>query len=127
MSLAEFGEISDQQLAKGNPVPALGGLKSGKAYLKPAEGDKVAEGSETEENVEELTDVDKPAKERQKVSPVDCTAPGKAKQQLYHVINVLGPVPEVDVMYMAKRPQGLLNVGTPSARMAVLRSCALGI
>jgi hypothetical protein len=37
--------------------------------------------------------------------------------------NVLGPVPGVDVM--AKRPQGLLNVGTLSARMAVLRSCAL--
>jgi hypothetical protein len=30
--------------------------------------------------------------------------------------NVLDPVPEVDVM--AKRPQGLLNVGTLSARMA---------
>jgi hypothetical protein len=40
-------------------------------------------------------------------------------------LNVLGPVPEVDVM--AKRPQGLLNVGTLSARMAVLRSCALDI
>jgi hypothetical protein len=39
--------------------------------------------------------------------------------------NALGPVPEVDVM--AKRPQGLLNVGTLSARMAVLRSCALDI
>jgi hypothetical protein len=39
--------------------------------------------------------------------------------------NVLGPVPEVDVM--AKRPQGLLNLGTLSARMAVLRSCALDI
>jgi hypothetical protein len=39
--------------------------------------------------------------------------------------NVLGPVPGVDVM--AKRPQGLLNVGTLSARMAVLRSCALDI
>jgi len=39
---------------------------------------------------------------------------------------VLGPVPGVDVMHMAKRPQGLLNVGTLSARMAVLRSCALG-
>jgi hypothetical protein len=38
---------------------------------------------------------------------------------------VSGPVPEVDVM--AKRPQGLLNVGTLSARMAVLRSCALVI
>jgi hypothetical protein len=38
---------------------------------------------------------------------------------------VLGTAPEVDVM--AKRPQGLLNVGTLSARMAVLRSCALGI
>jgi hypothetical protein len=38
---------------------------------------------------------------------------------------VLGPVPEVDVM--AKRPQGLLNVGALSARMAVLRSCALDI
>jgi hypothetical protein len=37
--------------------------------------------------------------------------------------NVLGPVPEVDVM--AKRPQGLLNVGALSARMVVLRSCAL--
>jgi hypothetical protein len=32
---------------------------------------------------------------------------------------------EVDVM--AKRAQGLLNVGFLSARMAVLRSCALGI
>jgi hypothetical protein len=39
--------------------------------------------------------------------------------------NVLGPVPGVGVM--AKRPQGLLNVGTLSARMAVLRSCALDI
>jgi hypothetical protein len=39
--------------------------------------------------------------------------------------DVLGPVPEVDGM--AKGPQGLLNVGTLSARMAVLRSCALGI
>jgi hypothetical protein len=39
--------------------------------------------------------------------------------------NVLGPVPEVGVM--AKRPQWLLNVGTLSARMAVLRSCALDI
>jgi hypothetical protein len=39
--------------------------------------------------------------------------------------DVLVPVPEVDVM--AKRPQGLLNVGTLSARMAVLRSCALDI
>jgi hypothetical protein len=39
--------------------------------------------------------------------------------------NVLGPVPGVDVM--AKRPQGFLNVGTLSARMAVLRSCALDI
>jgi hypothetical protein len=35
--LAEFGEIADQQLAKGNPVLALGGLKSGKSYLKPPE------------------------------------------------------------------------------------------
>ena len=41
------------------------------------------------------------------------------------ILYVLGPVPEVDVM--AKRPQGLLNVGTLSARMAVLRSCALDI
>jgi hypothetical protein len=39
--------------------------------------------------------------------------------------DVLGPVPEVGVV--AKRPQGLLNVGTLSARMAVLRSCALDI
>jgi hypothetical protein len=39
--------------------------------------------------------------------------------------NVLGPVPGVNVM--AKRPQGLLNVGALSARMAVLRSCALDI
>ena len=43
--------------------------------------------------------------------------------------NVLGPVPGVDVM--AKRPQGLLNVGTLSARMrrccvpALLTSSAL--
>jgi hypothetical protein len=35
---------------------------------------------------------------------------------------VLGPAPGVDVM--AKRPPGLLNAGTLSARMAVLRSCA---
>ena len=41
------------------------------------------------------------------------------------LVNVLGPVPGVDVM--AKRSQGLLNVGTLSARMAVLRSCALDI
>jgi hypothetical protein len=41
------------------------------------------------------------------------------------ILDVLGPVPVVDVV--AKRPQGLLNVGTLSARMAVLRSCALGI
>jgi hypothetical protein len=40
-------------------------------------------------------------------------------------IYVLGPVPGVDAM--AKRPQGLLNVGALSARMAVLHSCALGI
>jgi hypothetical protein len=33
--------------------------------------------------------VEKPAKERQKLSPVDCTALGKAKQQLYHMINML--------------------------------------
>jgi hypothetical protein len=39
--------------------------------------------------------------------------------------DVLGPVPGVDVM--ARRSQGLLNVGTLSARMAVLRSCALDI
>jgi hypothetical protein len=83
MSLAEFGEIADQQLAKGNPVPALGGLlKSGKAHLEPAEVDETAEGPGPKEDVEELTDVDKPAKERQTVSPVDCTALGKAKQQL---------------------------------------------
>jgi hypothetical protein len=43
----------------------------------------------------------------------------------HNLLNVLGPVPEVDVM--AKRPQGLLNVGTLSVRMAVLRSCALDI
>jgi hypothetical protein len=42
-----------------------------------------------------------------------------------NILDVLGPVPEVGVM--AKRPQGLLNVGTLSARMAVLRSCALDI
>jgi hypothetical protein len=43
-------------------------------------------------------------------------------------VHVLGPVPGVDVMaVMAKRPQGLLNVGALSARMAVLRSCALDI
>jgi hypothetical protein len=87
--LAEFGEIADQQLAKGKTVSSLGGPKSGKAYLKPAEDDEAPEGSEPEENVEELADVDKPAKERQKVSPVDCTALGKAKQQLYHMINML--------------------------------------
>jgi hypothetical protein len=49
MSLAEFGEIADQQLAKGNPVPALGGPKSGKAYLKPPEDNGASEGSELEE------------------------------------------------------------------------------
>jgi hypothetical protein len=41
---------------------------------------------------------------------------------------VLGPVPEVDVM--AKRPQGLLNVGDSfraDGGAAVLRSCALDI
>jgi hypothetical protein len=38
---------------------------------------------------------------------------------------LLGPVPGVGVM--AKRPQGLLDVRTLSARMAVLRSCALDI
>jgi SAM-dependent methyltransferase len=41
------------------------------------------------------------------------------------VKHVLGPVPEVRVV--AKGPQWLLNVGTLSARMAVLRSCALDI
>jgi hypothetical protein len=41
------------------------------------------------------------------------------------LLYVLGPVPGVGVM--AKMPQGLLNVGTRSARMAVLRSCALDI
>jgi hypothetical protein len=41
------------------------------------------------------------------------------------IMDVLGPVPEVVVV--AKRPPGLLNVGTLSARMAVLRSCALDI
>jgi hypothetical protein len=45
---------------------------------------QAAEGSEHEEPVEELADVEKPAKERQEVSPVDCTALGKAKPQLYH-------------------------------------------
>jgi hypothetical protein len=35
--------------------------------------------------------------------------------------NVLGPVPEV------RWPRGLLDVGNLFARMAVLRSCALGI
>jgi hypothetical protein len=35
--------------------------------------------------------------------------------------HVLGPVPVAEVDVMAKRPQGLLNVGTLSARMAVLR------
>jgi hypothetical protein len=44
---------------------------------------------ESDEAVEELTDVDRPSKERQKVLPVDCTALRKAKQQLYHVINKL--------------------------------------
>ena len=44
----------------------------------------------------------------------------------FELRNVLGPVPGVGVM--AKRPQGLLNVGALSARVvAVLRSCALGI
>ena len=88
MSLAEFGEIADQQLAKGKVSP-LGGLKSGKSDLKPPENNEEAsEGSGSEESVEELTDVERPAKERQKVSPVDCTALGKAKQQLYHMINM---------------------------------------
>ena len=87
--LAEFGETVDQQLAKGKPVSPLGGPKSGKSYLKPPGDNEASEGSEIKEIVEELTDVDKPAKERQKVSPVDCTALGKAKQQLYHMINML--------------------------------------
>jgi hypothetical protein len=86
---AEFGEIADQQLAKGKPVSSLGGLRSGKSYLGPPEDNGASEGLEIEEIVEELTDVDRPAKERQKVSPVDCTALGKAKQQLYHMINML--------------------------------------
>ena len=88
MSLAEFGDIADQQLAKGKA--SLSGLtKSSKPYLKPSESNEASEESEIEEIVEELTDVDKPAKERQKVSPVDCTTLGKAKQQLYHMINML--------------------------------------
>jgi hypothetical protein len=89
--LAEFGEIADQQLAAKGKAPLSGGLKSGKPYLlKPTENIEDSEGSGSEEIVvEELTDVGKPAKERQKASPVDCTALGKAKQQLYHMINVL--------------------------------------
>ena len=87
--LAEFGEIADQQLAAKGKASSLGGLKSGKAYLKPSENNEASGESESEEIVEELSDVDKPAKERQKVSPVDCTTLGKAKQQLYHMINML--------------------------------------
>jgi hypothetical protein len=36
MSLADFGETADQQLAKGNPVPLLGRTKSGKEFRKPS-------------------------------------------------------------------------------------------
>jgi hypothetical protein len=67
----------------------LGGLKSGKSDLKPPEDNGASEGSEIEESAEELADVDKPSKERQKVLPVDCTALGKAKQQLYHTLCIL--------------------------------------
>jgi hypothetical protein len=76
--LAEFGEIADQQLAKGKPVSPLGGLRSGKSYLEPPEDNGASGGPEIEESVEELAGVDKPSKERQKVLPVDCTALGKA-------------------------------------------------
>jgi hypothetical protein len=48
----------------------------------PAEDNEASEESEVEEGVEELIDVDKPPKERQK-------ALGKAKQQLYHMTNML--------------------------------------
>jgi hypothetical protein len=53
---------------------------------------------------------------------------GMRRHPLPHTHNpdVLGPVPEVGVM--ARRPQGLLNVGDSfRADVAVLRSCALDI
>jgi hypothetical protein len=78
MSLAEFEETADRQLARGNPGPSLGRTKSGREYQKPSGDNEAPEASgaeqETDETVEELTDVDKPSKERQKVLPVDCTA-----------------------------------------------------
>jgi hypothetical protein len=77
MSFAEFGEIADRQLARGNSGPLLGRTKSGKEFRKPPGDNEAPEASETEqehdEAVEEVTDVDKPAKERQDVLPVDCT------------------------------------------------------
>ena len=42
-----------------------------------------------EVTVEKLVDVEKPSKERQKVLPLDCTTLVKAKQQLYHMTNML--------------------------------------
>jgi Fe2+ transport system protein FeoA len=64
-------------------------------------------------------DATKPSVGEAKVEIARVQGTEEARQELY----VLGPVPGVDVM--AKRPQGLLNVGTLSARIAVLRSCAL--
>jgi hypothetical protein len=83
MSLAEFGETADQQLARGNPGALLGRTRSGKSYQKPSGDNGAPEASEAEQEsgdvhtVEELTSVDKPSKERQKVLPVDYTTPGK--------------------------------------------------
>ena len=75
--LAEFGEIADQQLATKGKA-SLSGLKSGKSYLKPPEDNGASEGSEIEESAEELADVDKPSKERQKVLPLHSAWKSKA-------------------------------------------------
>ena len=65
MSLAEFGDIADQQLAKGKG-PLSGLTKSGKSYLKPTEDNEASEGSGSEEIlVEELADVEKPTQPQQ--------------------------------------------------------------
>jgi hypothetical protein len=50
MSLAEFGDIADQQLAKGKT--SLSGItKSGRPYLKPPADNEASEGSGSEEIV----------------------------------------------------------------------------
>jgi hypothetical protein len=50
ISLAEFGEIADQQLARGNPGPhsCLGRTKSGKNYQKPSGDNEAPEAPEAE-------------------------------------------------------------------------------